>query len=812
MNVAIKDMNFVPKADLRALIADAIDTTIDKIAPAWPLASTVAVNPFAGHATIRLAEVAALHDRLAGVAIFMPADWYRGKIATGEIARKDLLSALAKSDYTAKPADISQLVEILAQSSTRTAKIPALAEIASQATGDDWPTIIEDCVGRWAASHFDTGASLWEGGSTKGSAWKSWQVWAKNDRTPEILGLTGFRNMVAELPDDPVAAIEKILEELNPSFAGLENQFYQTLLAINGWAQHARYLRWTAALNNGTDETIIDLLAMRLCWDYALYRVFRPGIEKAWENALAELAKPIQPSADNIAHEIAQEAYELGLQRGLADKLAAHRPTAKQADKRPEIQAAFCIDVRSEVYRRALESLSDDIETFGFAGFFGLPIEHTSGPSSLQENRLPVLLAPGLKTCSHEGKPQNEFASHLVGKTGRPWHQVRTAALTSFAYVEAIGPTYIWQLVKRTLGISSAKSVDTGAAKPVFETELDPVAKCDIAEKVLRAMSFTKGFAKTVILAGHGANVTNNPHKSALHCGACGGHAGDVNARLLADLLNDQAVRHDLVKRGIDIPDDTLFIAALHDTTTDTITLFERDLVRVLDTATLARLKDVIAQAGFLARSERKARLPGATHDRDIMARATNWAETRPEWGLAGCKYFIAAPRGYSAHAALNGESFLHNYDHHADAKNGYPVLELILTAPVVVASWISLQYYASTVAPDLYGSGNKLLHNVVGGIGVYEGNGGQLRTGLPIQSVHSGSDFVHHPARLTVCLDAPIEAINAVLEKHPSVRALFDNGWLHLLAFGPSGKLALRYAGDLRWEEIDAMPPTEKA
>ena len=61
----------------------------------------------------------------------------------------------------------------------------------------------------------------------------------------------------------------------------------------------------------------------------------------------------------------------------------------------------------------------------------------------------------------------------------------------------------------------------------------------------------------------------------------------------------------------------------------------------------------------------------------------------------------------------------------------------LLLTAPVVVANWINLQYYASTVEPDQYGSGNKLLHNVVGGdLGVFEGNRGDLRIGLGVVRV----------------------------------------------------------------------------
>jgi uncharacterized protein YbcC (UPF0753/DUF2309 family) len=136
-----------------------------------------------------------------------------------------------------------------------------------------------------------------------------------------------------------------------------------------------------------------------------------------------------------------------------------------------------------------------------------------------------------------------------------------------------------------------------------------------------------------------------------------------------------------------------------------------------------------------------------------------------------------------------------------------FGVLELILTAPVVVASWISLQYYGSTVAPTVFGGGNKLLHNVTGGIGVVEGNGGVMRTGLPWQSVHDGERYVHEPLRLSVCIEAPREAMTEILKRHQGVRALFDNRWLHFFALDENGRMAWRYAGDLRWIAMSGAP-----
>jgi uncharacterized protein YbcC (UPF0753/DUF2309 family) len=88
----------------------------------------------------------------------------------------------------------------------------------------------------------------------------------------------------------------------------------------------------------------------------------------------------------------------------------------------------------------------------------------------------------------------------------------------------------------------------------------------------------------------------------------------------------------------------------------------------------------------------------------------------------------------------------------------------------------------------------------------VLEGNGGALRPGLPWQSVHDGQGLQHEPLRLSVVIEAPRDAMRDILQRHPQVRALFDNGWLHLIAMDDDGQLRWRYDRALGWQ--DMQPP----
>ena len=779
------------------LLLTSADRAARAIPPVWPLASSVAVNPFLGQAGESLAEAGARLARVAGAPVTMPRSWYREKIALGTITEQDLQAALAAAPSNLRPVDLHTLKSQIAKEATPTPALPTVAELAAEVSDMEWPRLIAERISAWAAGYFDEGQALWAAPRER-SAYTAWRATAMHDLTPEIAGLGGFASHVANAPETALGVIARTTERLSLSDGALETYFHQLLMTLGGWAQYGRYKLWQAELCGGTDETLFDLLAIRLVWEEVLFDRYDAQIGDKWSETVRRHATPVEATADLTVDAILQEAFERAIQRSLAATLV--KTTNDSGVERPALQAAFCIDVRSETFRRALEGLNGRIQTLGFAGFFGLATAHRSFASDTVEKRLPVLLSPALESRSGGAEDQpRDMAKRIGARATRAWGRFKLAAVSSFAFVEATGPVYISKLLEDALGMR-AGAIEADPS-PHLETALSSEEQIGAAEKILRAMSMTSNFARLVLLVGHGASVVNNPHASALNCGACGGYSGEVNARLVAKLLNDREVRRGLSSRGIDIPGDTLFLAALHDTTTDEVQIFEADHSTSLHELDVEWARGWLASAGKIARGERALRLPRAANERAVLRRSNDWSEVRPEWGLAGCKAFIAAPRHRTAGKDLAGRVFLHDYDWAQD--KGFGVLELILTAPVVVASWISLQYYGSTVAPEVFGGGNKLLHNVTGGIGVVEGNGGLLRAGLPWQSIHDGEGYVHDPLRLTVCIEAPKEAITDILARHENVRALFDNRWLHLFTIDEHGCLAARYRGELEWDEV---------
>jgi len=816
----------VPNADV---VIAAAQRAARRIAPLWPLKHFVAVNPFLGLAEMRFVEAAHVMARAAGARMTMPRSFYAEAIASGRIGDADLAAALAEAGPAAGlPAHVAALKAASQMETPGKVKVlPTAADVATAVTGRDWAGFAIERISSWAGSYFDEGQAAWVSSWRDLSPYAAWRAEALVDRTPEVMGLGRFRRVVGGLPTMAEEAIVGSVARLGLGDTGLDTWFHRLMMTVGGWAGYARYRVWESELYGGKDATLTELLAVRLAWDVAILQAHAQNraFAAAWAAACEQIAAEPEPDAALAVDGVLQTAYEKAWQRRFVAKLGI--PGTERQDKRGAVQAAFCIDVRSEVFRRALESVSSEVDTIGFAGFFGFPIEYVPLGHTHGSAQCPVLLTPRFTVCETvKGADDMEEARLLRlrmvrRRAAKAWKSFKTAAVSSFGFVETMGWTYVGKLATDAFGLTrtvphpAADGIDAATRQRLVPrimpkevagraTGFTAAERLDMAEAVLKAMSMRRGFARLVMLTGHGSTTVNNPHATGLDCGACGGHTGEANVRVAAAILNDRQVRYGLAARGIAVPGDTVFLGCLHDTTTDEVVVFDEEMVPASHADDLAHLKQWLAVAGRLARAERAALLNVKKDDcvdAQVIARSRDWSQVRPEWGLAGCAAFIAASRGRTQGLNLGGRSFLHTYDWRQD--DGFGVLELIMTAPMVVASWISLQYYGSTVDNRVFGSGNKVLHNVVGTLGVLEGNGGDLRVGLPWQSVHDGARLIHEPLRLSVVVEAPTAAIDAVIAKHEAVRQLVDNGWLYLFALADGETAIFRYRGSLQWEPI---------
>ncbi len=711
-----------------------IDAACARIPPLWPLQNFVAVNPFLGLTGRTFPEAARLIDAAGHGPMLMTPEYYRDQYRAGAISAAQI--ATAYTDHTGLPArpDASSWLESELARNEESTRILTVADWLDHTRGTQWAGFVADEISKWCSSYFDRAQSRWTMPWKDESLYKAWRHAASIDRNPEVYGLPGFRALVRALPECESAAIQHLLFLLGVSGGEVEDFLHRQLMSIFGWSAWAAYQERQAPEGKLTRQ----VLAIRLAYDAALL-----GIADGYD-AQHRIAAP---SSFTIAKYIAQLAAEGTFRSTLAAKLAA-APVAKPAIARKRLQAVFCIDVRSEGYRRALEAQAEGIETIGFAGFFGMALE-------FQNSALcPVLLSPKYKVESQNKQPRSGWLSGM-------WATLRGSASACFPAIETGGLWYGLAIAKRLLGWS-----DNTVESPKLEWQIPLESRVQLVADALRNMSVSvPDLAPVVVICGHGSKTENNPYASSLDCGACGGHKGDVNARFAAALMNDPEVRQELNRRGVAIPADTVFVAGLHVTTTNEVVLH--------DTERLTPAQSSELQA-WLHNASKMLGTDGVRRSRD-------WSEVRPEWGLAGNAAFIAAPRARTRSLDLGGRAFLHDYDATADEDGS--VLTLILTAPVVVASWINLQYYGSTVNNALFGSGNKALHNVVGTFGVWEGNAGDLRTGLPMQSLHDGEKWVHEPLRLQVFVEAPKANIDAVLAAHPDVKQLVENEWIHLIA-----------------------------
>lgn len=819
-----------------------IQKVCKKIPPLWPLKNFVAVNPFLGLSDLTFAEACQTIYRITDSGMLMQPEFYKKQFKNGDITESDLAEALSELNENQK-FTVQDLINVIHKNPSYRKKMGLnCADAIDQINGTKWNNFFVEEISKWCAAYYDEGQSSWRMPWRSLELYQAWKQAVLIDRTPQVFGISGFRRQIALLPDNPLLAIKMIVHLMEINTDEMEEFLHRQLISISGWSSYIQYRVREKLLHGGEeDNSLIQLLAIRLAYDFALF------MEK--DHKIKFLRSKIENSKKNSSHVallvLWQRAYEFAFQRKFIHTLTTKSlKETTSNDLRKDIQAIFCIDVRSERIRRWLEFSSSNIETIGFAGFFGFPIEYISSSQVHGSAHCPALIKPQFRiretiknSTPHQVK-KILYTEFLKRRVGYAWKAFKISAISCFSFVETIGLFYGLKLFKDGFCLKNSLFFHT---KLKFSNKVETVPQIDqdhldnesncfgipeadqilLAERALRAMSLTKNFARIIFICGHGSTTANNPYGSSLDCGACGGNSGDINARIATNTFNSPKVRIGLKERGIHIPDDTWFIAGLHNTTTDKVEIFDIDRVPLSHKKDLEQLDFHLKYASDATRVERSSLLglgknraqplnPHSTQSskramdklhRKIETRSYDWSQVRPEWGLAGNAAFIAAPRSFTKNLNLEGRVFLHDYDEQSDLDGD--ILELIMSAPMVVASWINLQYYASTVNNSEFGSGNKVLHNVTSLLGVIQGNGGDLQVGLPFQSLHNGKRFIHEPLKLNVFVAAPKERINRVITKQEHVRQLVDHGWVHLFAIKNNAQECDRYISHLNWRSM---------
>lgn len=535
-----------------------------------------------------------------------------------------------------------------------------------------------------------------------------------------------------------------------------------------------------------------------------------------------------QPAFDTLAQEVAafdeierrrilHLAYERHHERLILNPLGTHRKSVPSArsNRRPSAQVMCCIDEREESFRRAIEELDASVDTIGAAGFFGMAIDYAGIDDAAGVSLCPVVVKPAHQI--REKAVAND-ASTLGFRTRlrRAWALLaRNGSISSKTLIRGwfstacLGFFSVFPLLLRVLTPHAYSRITTALNRlflPTPKTELTFMRQdqesrdattgllqgfstgeqADRVAAVLGPAGLHKDHARLVVVLGHGSTSLNNPYESAYCCGACGGRTGAPNARLFALIANRKEVRAELESRGIHIPTDTWFLGGYHDTCSEAVEFFDSELLPESHREELSKLKGILNTAREMNALERCRRFPVANNKRTnhsalrhVQERSEHIGEPRPEYGHCTNAVAIVGRRESSRGLFLDRRAFLVSYDATLDPTN--QGLARVLGAVIPVCGGISLEYYFSTVDNERYGSGTKLPHNISGLVGVMNGYQGDLRTGLPVQTVE-----IHEPVRILFVVESTPDRVLATIRENPELSQFLFNQWIRMATMDP--------------------------
>ena len=412
-----------------------IEEICRKIAPVWPLDSFVAVNPYLGLIDRPFSAIGNYLAETTGEYLYMDRSWFAKKIVTGAIKSTDLIEAARQNKCDL---DVSSIKQAAQCEPTHKKPLPLLALELNRRDAPPFLAFVIDQISGYLSAHYDRGQALWHmPAEAEKSLYSAWRQYTLIDRSSGAAGLKGVRKNLLTVPDSSEDALSWALAKIDLPDDQLADYLFATLKSIGGWASYCRYLLWQAELQGEENRDLRDLMVIRLVWDALILMEMDDPTRQRWQLKMAEWQRQRHSEANEDARidDILLTAAEIAFRRQVVSGL---KSDADAPATPPTIQAAFCIDVRSEVFRRHLEVSMPNLETIGFAGFFGVPVKYCRLDEHYPRAHTPVLLNPGYH-AQQTGDSAIAERQHARLSRSATWKQFKLSAASCFTFVESAG-------------------------------------------------------------------------------------------------------------------------------------------------------------------------------------------------------------------------------------------------------------------------------------------------------------------------------------------------------------------------------------
>lgn len=605
--------------------------------------------------------------------------------------------------------------------------------------------------------------------------------------------------LARDLLFDKAQTITKLLTLLVGDELLFEHYIFDQQFAHQGWSGMVSNLENNqAAILEQRTITLADLIKLELLLEIDALEDHYKGDWKPLSSYLKEKPQQLFSEIKKTELSLIYETWQLAYEWTYYDQVLcgiAKQHNIKTAPAKKSFQALFCIDDREGSLRRYIEHIDIESETFGTAGFFNVEFYFKPVSGKFYTKLCPAPVNPKYLIKEIGSKHRNDREIHFNKQSSglfSGWIITQTLGFWSAIKLFAI----IFQPSFSPATASSLKHMDknskllivnkNGEQENGLQIGFKIEEMADRIENLFKTIGLTQNFSRIIYLVGHGSSSVNNPHYSAYDCGACSGKPGSVNARVFSYMANLKEVRQKLSERGIEIPDQTRFLGALHDTTRDEIVFYDEDLLD-LDQLTLHKANvETFNKALALNAKERSRRFSKINTKQkpevileQVKKRSVTIFEPRPELNHATNALCVVGSRNFTRDIFLDRRSFFNSYDCSSDL-NG-DLLFGILKAVAPVCGGINLEYYFSRVDNQKLGAGSKLPHNIMGLIGVANGTEGDLRPGLPKQMIE-----VHEPLRLLVVVEQTPEIVLSAIKRNEPTYEWFLNEWINLVCVHP--------------------------